>query len=476
MNNNQNKLEKLTRILNRKVRNKRITKGLLMAGYDDSSLKLKRDKNGNIIGSVDDTILTQFENERKSGNFYLNHLILRDSTRKSTFGIDNAKPLYLIDGIPLIVYILTNLTQSGLEKIAVVGSREIGLVTEAFVELYHPKQEILFSDEGANWSLDNTLLKGKEKLNPADELVFISTGDVPFLYDINKIIRNRKYKKYEAVLNLNTKEKVGKYFPRNFHLKVGRYEIKEPNCSEADLNKIPYDLIKILYSDFRKFYADHANKKIPIKKEEIVEIAKEYWTEPAILRAIPKLASKFPGANWKLKLISFLIEKYTSLFDKGLPRISRSSFEDILCLVSNMKIKVLLTNNDPATLEDMDSHEDWCYMNEMIRKGKSSFYPHYDKVQEFKKVMPELKKNIDLIRVFEEYINKTFNKFGLFGKPYYTDGNPFLGKMPYNSQGELDIIFTKVMVDEMINNNIRFHQRYLRRHLMKEALFRKEYK
>jgi len=455
----EDKLEKLTNILSRRIRNKETNKGLIMASYDDSSLK----------GNVDDLVLKQVEKERRAGNFYINHLILRDSKAE----IDNLKFLYLIDGVPAIVYVLMNLTKSGLEKIAVVGSRDIKTVIEAFIELYKPKQKIIFEDEGKELSLENTLSKGRSILKPSHELVYISPADVPFLYDISKIIRNRKHRKYEAVLNLNTKEKVGKYFPRNFHLRVGRFDVKEPNIFLVDLNKLPYNLIGIAYSDYRKFYSEHKDKKVPIRKEEIEDIIREYWKEPAILRVIPKLVSKFPGVNWQIRLVSFLIEQYTR-FDKGIPRISLSSFQDILCLLSDMKIKVLKTNNDPATLEDLDSYEDWCYMNEMMKAG-TSFYPHYDEIQRFKEIMPELKKNIPLLENFEEYINHIFKKFGLFKKQYYKDKSPFLLRQPYDAEGELDMEFAKQGVIDMIKNNLIFHKHYLARYKARQ-LFRKEYK
>ncbi|HLD38247.1 MAG TPA: hypothetical protein VJA20_02305, partial [Candidatus Nanoarchaeia archaeon] len=254
----EDKLNRLIKIYRKRIRNKETTKGLVMASYDDSSLK----------GNVDDLVLKQVEKERRAGNFYINHLILRDSKAE----IDNLKFLYLIDGVPAIVYVLMNLTKSGLEKIAVVGSRDIKTVIEAFIELYKPKQKIIFEDEGKELSLENTLSKGRSILKPSHELVYISPADVPFLYDISKIIRNRKHRKYEAVLNLNTKEKVGKYFPRNFHLRVGRFDVKEPNIFLVDLNKLPYNLIGIAYSDYRKFYSEHKDKKVPIRKEEIEDI------------------------------------------------------------------------------------------------------------------------------------------------------------------------------------------------------------
>lgn len=467
MSNFEHKIEKLTEIYSRRIRNKRTTKGLIMASSDDSYLKLKRDENGNIKESVDDIILEQVENERKSGNFFLNHLILRDSTAE----ILNDKSLYFIGGVPVIVWVLMNLTKSELEKIGDVGSKYIKLVTDAFIDLY--KQEITFGDEGEEWSIGNTLSKGKDILNPNNnELAYISPADVPFLYDINKIIRNRYRKKYEAVLNMNVKEKVGRYFPRNYHLKVGRFDAKEPNVFLADLNKVPCNVITILYSGFRKHYIKKKPKP-PLTKKEFLRYAWEYKNEPAVRRIVPKLICKLDGIGWNIKLFSKLIN-ITRIFDRDIPRISRSSFQDVLCLLSNMKIKVLTTNNDPATLEDLDSYEDWCYMNQMIKAG-SNIYPYYDEIQKFKQVMPELRRKIPLLENFEEYINSIFKKFGLFEKPYYKDGAFFLLKEPFNLRNELDLDFAKLEVIKMIKNNINFHRDYLRKYKRRQ-LFRKEYK
>ena len=55
-----------------------------------------------------------------------------------------------------------------------------------------------------------------------------------------------------------------------------------------------------------------------------------------------------------------------------------------------MKIKVKIDNSDPSTLEDVDSLEDWCYLNSMILKIKTkggdptSIYPYYHDLQGFK--------------------------------------------------------------------------------------------
>lgn len=458
-NNSIHKIEKLAEIYSRRIRNKKTTKGLIMASFDDSSLKLKKKS------KVDNIVRNQVNNERKSGNFYLNHLILRDSTAE----IDNLKFLYPIDGIPTIAYVLMNLVKSDLRDIAVVGNKDIKDVVDAFIDLYKPKQEISFEDEGSIWGIDNTLLKGRNLLKSDNELVLICPGDVPFLYDVNKIIRNRFQKRYQGVFNLNTKKKNGKYFPRNYHMDVSGLLAKECNPSLVDLNAIPYDLIKIVYSNYRKFYASEESRPtFPIKKKDMFDFVREYIREPAVKRAIPKIVSMVPGANRKLKAFSFLMKQYTRVFDrKGVYRISLSALQDALCLILNMKGKVLLTNNDPATLEDLDSYEDWCFMNKMMQEGKSDIYFHYDEIQKFKQVT--------LKKISEEYINSMFENFGLFGQPYYEDETHFLLRPPYNSKNELDIEFVKSEVNEMIKNNNRFHHRYLMRYSAK-LLFRKEYK
>ena len=152
------------------------------------------------------------------------------------------------------------------------------------------------------------------------------------------------------------------------------------------------------------------------------------------------------------------------------PLIKLNSLEKLVNMAFDMRIKVKIDNSDPSTLEDVDSLEDWCYLNSMILKIKTnggdptSIYPYYHDLQGFKNnIMPLLQKKIDLYNDYPTYINNLFNNFGLTlnkNREYYEDGLPFLKEEPYK-HGKLSINFSKKFVENMINNNIKYHQQHI---------------
>ena len=64
---------------------------------------------------------------------------------------------------------------------------------------------------------------------------------------------------------------------------------------------------------------------------------------------------------------------------------------------------------------------------------------------------------------YPKYMNDLFDSFGLtLNKDikYYNDGLPFLKNEPYQ-EGNLSINFSKKFVEKMIDNNIKYHKRYV---------------
>lgn len=224
-----------------------ITKALILCSYNDSGSK----SNSHII--------EQANNERKKGHKFINHLILRDKTKE----IDNVKFNFLLDGIPIMVYSLLNVFRSRVKDVVIVGNKDSEQIFNYFIEYYKPNKygkNFRFVNEGRNLKLSNTIKKGKDNLNlNPNELTLLLPADIPFFSDLYPIIKDGTNREYDGILNLNSKEKIGKYFPRNYHLDVKKedkiYRIKEPNLFLFNLSKLDLNIIDMAYGG-RKTYSN----------------------------------------------------------------------------------------------------------------------------------------------------------------------------------------------------------------------------
>lgn len=444
---------------------------------------------------VENHVREMVENERKKGNFYNNHLILRD---KKDY-IFNEKFLYPIAGVPALVWVMENVNMSRIKKCAVVGSPSSEKVFNAFLNVYNPDKEFIFADEGDNWSLGNTIERGRNVLMPSDdELSLQLPGDLPSWYNIDQVLRDKHVKNYDAVVNLNTKERAGKYWPRNYHfrtrswdrrLRMRKLHSKESNYLMINLNKTDTRVVDIFYGA-RKVYTDHDTGEESLEKgqgyllyECFVKDGK--WMETLKKldkRVIPRLVIKGLGhAQEKImmklskgdptltkQVLEYSLKplaKIIDYLDSKPPVLNLALLENMISMAFNMNFKIKADNHDPATPEDMDSLEDWCIMNAMYQRVKdpADIHPYFWKIQEFRKVMPELEKEVELYHDFPGFINEQFELYELVNGAYYPDGTPFLAKPPYDKDGNLDIVFTNPEVDKMIKKNIKYHKNYRKR-------------
>ena len=224
-----------------------------------------------------------------------------------------------------------------------------------------------------------------------------------------------------------------------------------------NLSKLDLNLIDMAYGG-RKTYSSFKGKgKKLIEKGRDFFIKERFLKKGRIIKTFCALSGSYGS------IVSRLLQNKD-------PLIKLNSLEKLVNMAFDMKIKVKIDNSDPSTLEDIDSLEDWCYLNSMILNTKKnggdpiSIYPYYHDLHGFKNgVMPLLQKKIDLYNDYPKYMNDLFDSFGLtLNKDikYYNDGSPFLKNEPYQ-EGNLSINFSKKFVERMIDNNIKYHQKYI---------------
>jgi hypothetical protein len=158
--------------------------------------------------------LTKAEREIADGKNGISHLILRAENDD----IDQLKFLFLIRGIPIMCYALGNLLNSSLREIVVVGSEEVKKVMDRFLDIVGTcgKTIQFVLEDTQHLNLVNTMNLGRELLAPSkDELVLFQPGDLPFLYDLEKVLHLPDNKKYNMVLWLNARQQMFPDFKKN---------------------------------------------------------------------------------------------------------------------------------------------------------------------------------------------------------------------------------------------------------------------
>ena len=172
--------------------------------------------------------ITKAEREIADGKNGVSHLILRAENDD----IDQLKFLFLIRGIPIMCYALGNLLNSSLREIVVVGSEEVKKVMDRFLDIVGTcgKTIQFVLEDTQHLNLVNTMNLGRELLAPSqDELVLFQPGDLPFLYDLEKVLHLPDNKKYNMVLWLNARQQmfpdfeknpVSEFIKRNYHYRT----------------------------------------------------------------------------------------------------------------------------------------------------------------------------------------------------------------------------------------------------------------
>lgn len=375
--------------------------------------------------AADKASLDKARREIAAGKRGVSHLILRAADDP----IDRLKFLFLIDGIPIMCYALTNLIYSSLREIVVIGSSEVKRVLDSFLDTVGANgKTVRFAPEcPENLSLMNTLNLGRSELSlDTAELVLFQPGDLPFLWDLEKILQDKDIEQHNLILWLNAREKMfprckedpeSEFVIRNYHYRMIDEEAgelldtKEPNVYPINLAAVEADIIELLHLS-RK---DGKIFKAGIKKA---------LRHPArFLRLLPVLTNQLLHFRSDLKRFRMQDD-----YQFGMRKNSFHRGASIL-LDTPFTSKV---HDDPAFVADVDALEDWEDYESLTHyakqqhgeEGLSTIYPYAMELLRFKeKAMPELKKHIPMYADFPGYMNNLYRTLHMPCIPFDQKGN-----------------------------------------------------
>lgn len=416
------------------------------ASYDDDSKDKKgnpiRDKDRRIL-AVDELVERKYMAEAALGRPFPQHYILRDGDKNK----DRLKFTLNLMGVPVIAYMMMSIMKSDAKgRVAIVGNNHVRAIVEKFNEHYKPTQfgnEFVFVDEGApmEWSLENTLKKGTDAFEEKDKKVIFLNGDLPTFFDINSLIYDPDASKYSAVVDLNSAGKMfgskfwvyGEadkgFFPRNYHMVfskwfVFREYVKESNMYVFDYKKAePW--IDLIYEGRKS--ASGQNKKAFSKMlfgtwERAKKSALAFATSPFIAFTN---AAKF-----------WLKERFISKYGFApLParehtllkyRIPKGISGKLASIALGAPVKIKAEHRDAARLMDIDSWQDWSFVNSMLHTADnpSDVYPYWGELKEFAQYEQEFVDS-GIAMMDKGYINSQFSLYnGLKDrKPFGKEGN-----------------------------------------------------
>ena len=364
------------------------------------------------------------QREITSGKKGISHLILRARDDK----IDQLKFLFPIHGIPIMCYVLGNLLQSSLREIVVIGSAEVEKVFNRFLEVVEPREKkITFVREDPdNLSLRQTMALGGSKLMvEPNELILFQPGDLPFMYDIEKVLHDKDIQHFNLLLWLNSRQKMfphyqedpdSEFVQRNYHYRAidedinELHDMKEPNVYPINLTAFKPDIIDEL----------HASRK-----------------DGGILQAAIKQAIKHPGRF--LKLIP-IIAKQIRRFESDLKQFRKNddyqfgmhvnNFDDGVSALLDIAFKTKL-HSDPSFVSDVDALEDWEDFESLTQyafrlhgeDGLTYIHPFGNELLRFKELaMPKLKNELPIYRDFPAYINRIHQTLQMKYVPFDSQG------------------------------------------------------
>jgi hypothetical protein len=363
--------------------------------------------------------------EIAAGKRGISHLILRGADDD----IDQLKFLFLIHGIPLMCYSLANLIFSSLREIVVIGSEEVKRVLDGFLEVVgtNGKSIHFVGEDPQNLSLLNTMRLGRGKLSLApDEMALFQPGDLPFMYDIEKVLRDKDIQSHNLILWLNSRQKMfplcmadpnSEFVRRNYHYRAidednnELHEIKEPNIYPINLDAVESDIIELLHE---------TRKDGKILKAGFYKAL----TLPArFIRLLPVFARHAMYFRSDLKRF---VKKDEYQFGMHLKNFNNGA---AILLNTAFTSKV---HNDPAFVADVDALEDWEDFESLIHHacklhgedGLTRIHPCGELLLKFKeKVMPRLKKQIPIYADFPAYLNRIYRTLEMPYQPFDADGN-----------------------------------------------------
>jgi len=374
---------------------------------------------------ADNLSIEKAKGEIKAGKNGISHLILRSWDDD----IDRLKFLFLIHGIPVMCYSLGNLLCSSLKEIVVVGSDEVRRVLDRFLGTVGSRGKKIYfvKEEDENLNLVHTLNLGRNQLSlSTNELVLFQPGDLPFLYDLEKVLSFKGNQENNIVLWLNSRQKMfpelnekpaSEFIKRNYHYRIlnehdrDLHDLKEPNLYPINFAQMESEIIDYLHS-FRKD-GQIINAGIKMALNNPIRLVK----------ALPYLADH--------------IFKFSKQIQKIRPEdkyqfgMSRKNFKKSISNLLNIPITTNL-HEDASFVSDIDALEDWedfeslthFANNQGQEKGLGQIHPFGDELLKFREIeMPFLKKEIPMYQNFPAYLNQIYRALKMDYVPFDSKGN-----------------------------------------------------
>ena len=368
--------------------------------------------------------IAKAEREIATGKSGVSHLILRAENDD----IDRLKFLFLIRGIPIMCYALGNLMNSSLREIVVVGSEEVKKVMDHFLKIVGTcGKTIRFVQEDAqHLNLVHTMNLGRELLSPSpDELVLFQPGDLPFLYDLEKVLHFPDNKKHNLVLWLNSRQKMfpefeknsdSEFVKRNYHYRsLDNHEnelldLKEPNLYPINFSMMDSDIIDNLHSSRKDGQIIHAGIQTALHKPLRLLKVLPYFMDHLLTFRL-NLNRIRPGDKYQFGMSR-------KNFHKGASRLLDTPLTTAL-------------HDDPAFVSDIDALEDWEDFESLTQfaeekhgpEGLENIHSFGEALTQFReKGMPELKTEIPMYGDFTSYINSLYETLKMGRVPFDKEG------------------------------------------------------
>ncbi len=375
--------------------------------------------------AADRQSIAKAQREIAAGKSGVSHLILRAADDE----IDRLKFLFPIHGVPIMCYALANLLRSSLKEIVVVGSWEVKRVMDRYLELIGSagKSVKFVPEDMDNLSLANTMLLGRDRLSlDADEMVLFQPGDLPFLYDVEKVLRDEDIPGHNLILWLNSRQAMfpgyeenpeSEFVRRNYHYRYLDeasgilHDVKEPNIYPINLARVEEDVIELLH---------HTRKDGKIS----TAILKKALTVPLrFFRLLPLLGKH--AANFSSDLQRLRGE------DDYQFGMHRDNFNEGASILLNTAFTSKV-HDDPAFVSDVDALEDWEDFESLTlyaaglhgEEGLSRIHPAGDDLTKFKlEGMPGLEKELPMYKNFPAYLNRIYKDLEMGYEPFDAAGN-----------------------------------------------------
>ena len=371
---------------------------------------------------ADNLSIAKAKKEIESGKNGISHLILRSRDDE----IDRLKFLFLIHGIPVMCYALGNLLCSSLKEIVVVGSDEVQQVMDRFLQTVGTcgKTIQFVREDDRHLNLVRTLNLGREKFElEVDELVLFQPGDLPFLYDLEKVLSFQGNRSHDIILWLNSRQKMfpefnedldSEFVKRNYHYRIlndnesDLHDLKEPNLYPINFSRMESEIIDYLHSSRKDGQIIDAGIKMALKNPI------------RIFKALPYLVDHFFRFRTQIQQIR--------PGDKYQFGMSRKNFHKSISNVLNIPITTTL-HNDPSFVSDVDALEDWEDFESLThfagnQGGLGNIHPFGKELMRFREMdMPSLKKEIPMYQDFPAYLNRIYQTLEMGYEPFDSNGN-----------------------------------------------------